>query len=294
MSELKVDQITGLGGSLKINDPLGIGTTPRQGYELTTNGNVLVDGTVEVVTVPSVNFGIKIKAAPNSLISPGFGDSTLQFTNNQGVDEWASLHATNDRGLNIKTNGVDAIRINSSQATTFLGNLVANQPSTFNSTTAFQNTATFSNQVPRCNILPTVGEHLANKTYVDSVGSNNTLVVSMSNGAPAPVSKTVNLKSGRWVAIFTSCVQFMNDQRYTSTTSTQTASSSLFSITNAHYFHKSGDAGHGRALEVTSSTASEFTVSASGNYTFNISLPTQPISRVETRGATLLLLFLGV
>lgn len=162
MSELKVNTISGLGDTVKINNPVGIGGVNRSGYELSVEGKVNMEGSVEVVTVPASNFGVRIRAPLTATTSPGFGDSTLQFTNNQGSTEWASLHAKSDRSLQIKTNSTSAMEISPSQVINHLG------PSLFTNTSQFNGQATFADAViPKCGGTPTVSAHLANKAYVD-------------------------------------------------------------------------------------------------------------------------------
>ena len=187
MSELKVNEITGLGGSVKINDPVGMGAVARSGYQLNTNGKINVEGSVEVVTVPASNFGVRIRAPINSTTSPGFGDSTLQFTNNQGTTEWASIHAKSDASLDIRTDGDSALTINNAQTINHLGASLFNNTATFNNPMQVNSQATFINDfIPRCGGVPTVGDHLANKTYVDANSFKHTTanVVVLSKGHP--------------------------------------------------------------------------------------------------------------
>lgn len=292
MSELKVNEITGLGGTVKINDPVGMGAVARSGYQLNTNGKINVEGSVEVVTVPASNFGVRIRAPINSTTSPGFGDSTLQFTNNQGTTEWASIHAKSDASLDIRTDGDSALTINNAQTINHLGASLFNNTATFNNLIQVNGQAIFANTVvPRCGGAPTLNDHLANKIYVDGIASNNVQYVSMSAGASAEVSKIVSLKSGLWVGLFTSCVGF-GDVNSTTIDSTQTAScSGLMSITNSHLYSKTGGGGHGRSIEATATQMKEFRVSLTGNYTFQIGKPS--ISWSSSRGATLLLLYVG-
>jgi len=168
MSELKVNEITGLGGTVKINDPVGLGAVARSGYQLNSNGKVNVEGSVEVVTVPASNFGVRIRAPINSTTSPGFGDSTLQFTNNQGTTEWASFHAKSNASLEIKTDGDNAIVIDNAQTINHLGASLFTNRATFNNSMDVNGQATFGNTViPKCGGVPTVADHLTNKNYVD-------------------------------------------------------------------------------------------------------------------------------
>lgn len=169
MSELKVNEITGLGGTVKINDPVGLGAVARSGYQLNSNGKVNVEGSVEVVTVPASNFGVRIRAPINSTTSPGFGDSTLQFTNNQGTTEWASIHAKSDASLEIRTDNDPALTINNSQVINHLGASLFTNTATFNNSMQVNGQATFAASViPQCGGVPTTTTHLTNKAYVDT------------------------------------------------------------------------------------------------------------------------------
>ena len=291
MSELKVNTISSLGDTVKINNPVGVGGVNRSGYQLSVEGKVNMEGSVEVVTVPASNFGVRIRAPLTATTSPGFGDSTLQFTNNQGGTEWASLHAKSDRSLQIRTNSNSAMEISPSQVINHLGSSLFTNTATFSNTSQFNGQATFANTViPKCGGVPTVGDHLANKTYVDSASKGSIQFISMANAPLSAVTKSITLKAGTWGVIFTTCVQFPDDKS-NGLNSTQTLSSTgIITLTNSHYYTKSGDGGHGRAIEVTSSVASTFTASSSSTpYTFSISKPTVGTSR----GATALLFYLG-
>ena len=112
MSELKVNTITGLGGQITITDPVAIGGSAQSGYELTVAGKTKTSQSIDVVTVAVDDFGVRIRAPFSSTISPGFGDSTIQFTSNSGT-EYASIHAKNTNSLGIKTNGAERVTIDS-------------------------------------------------------------------------------------------------------------------------------------------------------------------------------------
>jgi len=168
MSELKVNTISGLGDTVKINNPVGIGGVNRSGYELSVEGKVNMEGSVEVVTVPASNFGVRIRAPITATTSPGFGDSTLQFTNNQGGTEWASLHAKSNSSLGIRVNNTERLTIDPGETTRFLDKTQFAKDASFEKATGFSGQATFSTQPPICSILPTLNGHLANKQYVDT------------------------------------------------------------------------------------------------------------------------------
>jgi len=283
MSELKVNTISGLGGTVKINNPVGIGGVNRSGYDLSVEGKVNMEGSVEVVTVPASNFGVRIRAPLTATTSPGFGDSTLQFTNNQGSTEWASLHAKSDSSLSIRVNNTERLTIDAAETTRFL------DKTQFVKDASFEKATNFANQPPTCSVLPTIGNHLANKTYVDNMSKGNTQYISLPNNPASAVSKSITLKQGTYAVVFTSCVQFNDGNQNSNSLQTLSATSLSLTTTNSHLNNRGGDAGHGRLIEITSSTATQFAVSSSGTYTFSLSLP----SIGTSRGATALIFYLG-
>jgi hypothetical protein len=292
MSELKVNTISGIAGSVRVNDPVGIGAVAKSGYDLNVDGKVNLEGSVEVITVPASNFGVRIRAPQTATTSPGFGDATLQFTNYAGTTEWASMHAKTDSSLQIRTNNAPALNISSAQVIDHIGQSLFTNKATFNNATQFNGQAIFEQSViPQCGGTPTVSTHLANKAYVDNISKGSIQFISMANAAVGAVNKSITLKAGTWGVIFTTCVQFP-DSKSDGLYSNQTLSSTskVITLINSHYYTKTGDGGHGRSLEVTSSVASTFTATASSTpYTFSISLPTVGTSR----GATALLFYLG-
>lgn len=167
MSELKVNTISGIAGSVRVNDPVGIGAVAKSGYDLNVDGKVNLEGSVEVITVPASNFGVRIRAPLTATTSPGFGDSTLQFTNNQGTTEWASLHAKSDASLEIRTDNDPALTINNSQVINHLGASLFTNTATFNNSVRVNGQATFD-VIPQCGVVPTITTHLTNKAYVDT------------------------------------------------------------------------------------------------------------------------------
>jgi hypothetical protein len=169
MSELKVNTISGIAGSVKVNDPVGIGAVAKSGYDLNVDGKVNLEGSVEVITVPASNFGVRIRAPLTATTSPGFGDSTLQFTNNQGTTEWASLHAKSDASLEIRTDNDPALTINNAQVINHLGASLFTNTATFNNAMQVNGQAIFAASViPQCGGVPTTTTHLTNKAYVDN------------------------------------------------------------------------------------------------------------------------------
>jgi len=168
MSELKVNTISGIAGSVRVNDPVGIGAVAKSGYDLNVDGKVNLEGSVEVITVPASNFGVRIRAPQTATTSPGFGDATLQFTNYAGTTEWASMHAKTDSSLQIRTNNAAALNISSAQVIDHIGQSLFTNKATFNNATQFNGQAIFEQSViPQCGGTPTVSTHLANKAYVD-------------------------------------------------------------------------------------------------------------------------------
>jgi hypothetical protein len=168
MSELKVNTISGIAGSVRVNDPVGIGAVAKSGYDLNVDGKVNLEGSVEVITVPASNFGVRIRAPQTATTSPGFGDATLQFTNYAGTTEWASMHAKTDSSLQIRTNNAPALNISSAQVIDHIGQSLFTNKATFNNATQFNGQAIFERSViPQCGGTPTVSAHLANKAYVD-------------------------------------------------------------------------------------------------------------------------------
>jgi len=261
MSELKVNTISGIAGSVRVNDPVGIGAVAKSGYDLNVDGKVNLEGSVEVITVPASNFGVRIRAPQTATTSPGFGDATLQFTNYAGTTEWASMHAKTDSSLQIRTNNAPALNISSAQVIDHIGQSLFTNKATFNNATQFNGQAIFEQSViPQCGGTPTVSTHLANKAYVDNISKGNTQYISLPNGSASAVSKSITLKQGTYAVVFTSCVQF-SDGNFTSIQTLSAPSLSL-SLQNTHLNVRTGDGGHGRQLEVTSSTATQFAVSS--------------------------------
>jgi len=159
MSELKVNTITGLGGQITITDPVAIGGSAQSGYELTVAGKTKTSQSIDVVTVAVDDFGVRIRAPFSSTTSPGFGDSTIQFTSNIGT-EYASIHAKNTSSLGIKTNGAERVTIDSVGTVTHAYKTVLVGDTTVNGI------ATFS-PVPVCATQCSLSTQLANKAYVD-------------------------------------------------------------------------------------------------------------------------------
>jgi len=160
MSELKVNTITGLGGQVTITDPVAIGGSAQSGYELTVAGKTKTSQSIDVVTIAAEDFGVRIRAPFSSGTSPGFGDSTIQFTSNSGT-EYASIHARNTNSLGIKTNGAERVTIDSVGTVTHANKTVLVGDTTVNGLATFF-------PVPLCTALPAAPAQLANKAYVDA------------------------------------------------------------------------------------------------------------------------------
>jgi len=195
MSELKVNTISGIAGSVRVNDPVGIGAVAKSGYDLNVDGKVNLEGSVEVITVPASNFGVRIRAPQTATTSPGFGDATLQFTNYAGTTEWASMHAKTDSSLQIRTNNAAALNISSAQVIDHIGQSLFTNKATFNNATQFNGQAIFQQSViPQCGGTPTVSTHLANKAYVDAVIKTGAKRFIFTQQIQIPVKEWVSLK----------------------------------------------------------------------------------------------------
>jgi hypothetical protein len=161
MSELKVNSITPLSTTgIRFNSPVGINTVaPNSGLQINGKLNV-VDNNLEVVTVGTQNYGIKIKASPST------NESILQFANYDG-SERAHIKSTASGDLIFNTSGVTAAQMSLGGGFNVLSTAQFNKPVTFNGTTQFNNQATFlSNFIPKCAGVPTVDEHLVNLAYL--------------------------------------------------------------------------------------------------------------------------------
>lgn len=251
MSELKVNTISSLGDTVKINNPVGIGGVNRTGYQLSVEGKVNMEGSVEVVTVPASNFGVRIRAPLTATTSPGFGDSTLQFTNNQGSTEWASLHAKSDRSLQIITNNNSAMEISPSQVINHLGSSLFTNTATFSNTSQFNGQATFADAViPKCGGVPTLGSHLVNLDYLNSAASK---VYSVGeNEITTTVSKTIVVAKGTYsIATFVG-FDLPSDVggEWTANLNIQVSGSGITTTTIPHStrWTKTGGGGHGRTF----------------------------------------------
>jgi len=208
MSELKVNTISGIAGSVRVNDPVGIGAVAKSGYDLNVDGKVNLEGSVEVITVPASNFGVRIRAPQTATTSPGFGDATLQFTNYAGTTEWASMHAKTDSSLQIITNNAAALNISSAQVIDHIGQSLFTNKATFNNATQFNGQAIFERSViPQCGGTPTVSTHLANKAYVDgsappSSGVGQTWQTFARNAAGRVANTNYTNSTGKPIMVF--------------------------------------------------------------------------------------------
>lgn len=154
MSELKVNEISGLGGTVKINGQVGLPSIVGTN-KLTVDGTIRAEGSIEVVTVSAETYGVKVKGPQ----SPSTGDSIIKFTSYSEIER-AAISAKNDRSLVIGTNSVERFTIDS------VGLITHKYKSAFTGTSQFDGIATFS-PVPVCATQCLSPQQLANKEYVD-------------------------------------------------------------------------------------------------------------------------------
>jgi hypothetical protein len=114
MSELKVNVISGLGGTVKINGQVGLPTVVGTN-KLTVDGTIRAEGSIEVVTVSAQTYGVKVKGPQ----SPATGDSIIKFTNYSDAER-AAILAKDNNSLSIKTNGTERFSIDNTGAVTHL------------------------------------------------------------------------------------------------------------------------------------------------------------------------------
>ena len=175
MSELKVNSIKSLDtGGIRINSSVGINTTPpTQGLNVSGRLSVLDNG-LEVVTVASENYGVKIKAPPTNK------NAVLQFTDNDGETERAFVAANSNNDLIFNT-GTTAAVISGAGLFECLYDSLFRGTTTFKGTTQFQGQATFdSNVIPKTVGVPEVNDHLVNLAYIKSVLFSPTVVKTFS------------------------------------------------------------------------------------------------------------------
>ena len=154
MSELKVNEISGLGGTVKINGQVGLPSIVGTN-KLTVDGTIRAEGSIEVVTVSAETYGVKVKGPQ----SPSTGDSIIKFTSYTETER-AAISAKDDRSLVIGTNGIERFTIDS------VGLITHKYKSAFTGTSQFDGVATFS-PVPECRTQCSASQQLANKAYVD-------------------------------------------------------------------------------------------------------------------------------
>ena len=155
MSELKVNEISGLGGTVKINGQVGLPSIVGTN-KLTVDGTIRAEGSIEVVTVSAETYGVKVKGPQ----SPSTGDSIIKFTSYTETER-AAISAKDDRSLVIGTNGIERFTIDS------VGLITHKYKSAFTGTSQFDGVATFS-PVPECRTQCSASQQLANKAYVDA------------------------------------------------------------------------------------------------------------------------------
>jgi hypothetical protein len=175
MSELKVNSIKSLDtNGVRIDSPVGINTTPPS-KGLNVSGRVsVIDNGLEVVTVVSENYGVKIKAPPSNK------NSVLQFTENDGAAERAFIAANSNNDLIFNTGATAAI-ITGAGLFDCLYESVFRGNTTFQSTSQFQGQATFdSNVIPKTAGVPSADEDLVNLAYIKSILFSPTIVKTFS------------------------------------------------------------------------------------------------------------------
>ena len=154
MSELTVNEISGLQGTVKINGQVGLPAVIGAN-KLSVNGTIYTEGSTEVVTVPAQTYGIKIKGPK----SPSAGNSIIKFTSYANVER-AHIAANDNNTLLLGTSGVDRLTIDST------GKIIHKYKSLFANDSEFTDVATFS-RPPTCVLVPGLDQQLANKQYVD-------------------------------------------------------------------------------------------------------------------------------
>jgi hypothetical protein len=160
MSEIQVKTIKGLGtAGITIKNPVGFDDIAAPSNGFSVNGVVsVVNSGVQVVTVESENFGIKIKAPPQN------SDSILRFTDNSGNDR-AAIVASFEKELMFESQGVTGVVMNNQglfetkYASQFRNN------STLAGQTQFSGQSSFS-LTPKCSGTPILDEHLVNLNFL--------------------------------------------------------------------------------------------------------------------------------
>jgi len=156
MSELTVNEISGLQGTVKINGQVGLPAVIGAN-KLSVNGTIYTEGSAEVVTVPAQTYGIKIKGPK----SPSTENSIIKFTSYANVER-AHIAAKDNNTLLLGTSGVDRLTIDSA------GKITHKYKSLFANDSEFTDVATFS-RPPTCVSEPALDQQLANKQYVDKI-----------------------------------------------------------------------------------------------------------------------------
>jgi hypothetical protein len=133
---------------------------------------------------------------------------------------------------------------------------------------------------------------LVTKDYVDG----NVVFLNMPDGSSIAVSKSVTLKAGKWVVMYDSILQFADYRAsYTitqSATITHSSGTPKTQINHSHYYTKTGDSGHGRAISTFRKTTNEITVPTAGTYTLSIGLPSNTAASTS-KGANIVLMYAG-
>ena len=172
MSELKVNEISGLGGTVSIKGQVGIPTIVGSN-KLTVDGNIQTQGSIEVTTVSAQSFGVNIKGSQ----TPSTGDSILKFTS-YANDDRASIVAKNNKSLVLSTNGTERVTIDST------GTVINNFKSEFIGDSLFKNNCIFENailfnsdvnfsstSIPKCAGIPSTPYQLVNLDFLQKNSS---------------------------------------------------------------------------------------------------------------------------
>jgi hypothetical protein len=171
MSELKVNTITpATTTGIRINSPVGVNTNaPSSGMQISGKLNV-IDNNLEVVTVASSNYGIKIKAPTSN------NEAILQFSNYDGTPR-ATISANKTNDLIFRTGGATAAIMSGSGVFKIEQQAQFNKPVTVNGVSQFNATAVFdANHIPRCSGSPVIDQQLVNLGYLKRYIINDTTV----------------------------------------------------------------------------------------------------------------------
>jgi hypothetical protein len=160
MSEIQVKTIKGLGtAGITIKNPVGFDDIAAPSNGISVNGVIsVVNSGVQVVTVESENFGIKIKAPPQN------SGSILRFADNSGNDR-AAIVASFEKELMFESQGVTGVVMNNQELFETKYASQFRNTSTLAGETQFLEQSTFS-LPPKCSGTPILDEHLVNLNFL--------------------------------------------------------------------------------------------------------------------------------